>query len=110
MKQQLDILLCEDDPNLGKLLSDFLNRKGYNTTWAQDGADGVRKFRVGSYDFVILDVMMPVKDGYQVAEEIRGLNRHVPILFLTAKSQREDTLQGFKVGADDYMTKPFSHG
>jgi two-component system OmpR family response regulator len=108
MKQQLDILLCEDDPNLGKLLSDFLTRKGYNTTWAQDGAEGVRNFRVGSYDFVILDVMMPVKDGYQVAEEIRGLNRHVPILFLTAKSQREDTLQGFKVGADDYMTKPFS--
>jgi len=108
MKHQLDILLCEDDPNLGKLLRDFLDRKGYNTTWAQDGAEGVRKFRVGSYDFVILDVMMPVKDGYQVAEEIRGLNRHVPILFLTAKSQREDTLQGFKVGADDYMTKPFS--
>ena len=108
MKQQLDILLCEDDPNLGKLLRDFLERKGYATTWAQDGADGVRKFRVGSFDFVILDVMMPVKDGYQVAEEIRGLNRHVPILFLTAKSQREDTLQGFKSGADDYMTKPFS--
>ncbi len=108
MKQQLDILLCEDDPNLGKLLRDFLDRKGYSTTWAQDGAEGVRRFRVGSYDFVILDVMMPVKDGYQVAEEIRTLNRHVPILFLTAKSQREDTLQGFKVGADDYMTKPFS--
>ena len=63
MKQQLDILLCEDDPNLGKLLRDFLDRKGYNTTWAQDGAEGVRQFRVGSYDFVLLDVMMPVKDG-----------------------------------------------
>ena len=75
MKQQLDILLCEDDPNLGKLLRDFLDRKGYSTTWAQDGAEGVRRFRVGSYDFVILDVMMPVKDGYQVAEEIRTLNQ-----------------------------------
>jgi two-component system OmpR family response regulator len=108
MSKSRDILLCEDDPNLGKLLSDYLNRKGFNTTWAQDGADGMRKFRVGSFDFVILDVNMPVKDGFQVAREIRGLNRHVPILFLTARSQREDTLEGFEAGADDYMAKPFS--
>jgi len=108
MSKLRDILLCEDDPNLGKLLSAYLTRKGYNTTWAQDGADGMRKFRVGSFDFVILDVNMPVKDGFQVAREIRGLDRHVPILFLTARSQREDTLKGFESGADDYMAKPFS--
>ncbi|MGB1122268.1 MAG: response regulator transcription factor [Flavobacteriales bacterium] len=102
------ILLCEDDPNLGRLLSDYLKAKGFETTWAKDGVEGLKEFHRGAFDFVILDVMMPRKDGFQVAEEIRQESRHLPILFLTARSTNEDTLEGFKVGADDYMTKPFS--
>jgi DNA-binding response OmpR family regulator len=105
---QTAILLCEDDPNLGRLLSDYLKAKGFDTTWAKDGVEGIKEFHRGAFDFVILDVMMPRKDGFQVAEEIRQESRHLPILFLTARSTNEDTLEGFKVGADDYMTKPFS--
>lgn len=108
MKKKTRILLCEDDPNLGTLLSEYLNAKGFETTLATDGAEGSKKFKRHTFDFLILDVMMPVKDGFTLAEEIRQINRHVPLLFLTAKSMKEDTLRGFKVGADDYMTKPFS--
>lgn len=107
-KPSIRILLCEDDPNLGKLLSDYLNAKGFVTTWAQDGAEGVKAFFRETFDFVILDVMMPRKDGFEVATEIRKESKSIPILFLTARSMKEDTLEGFKVGADDYMTKPFS--
>lgn len=102
------ILLCEDDPNLGRLLADFLNAKGFDTVWAKDGVEGLKEFHRHSFDFALLDVMMPRKDGFQVAEEIRRESRQLPILFLTARSAKEDTLEGFKVGADDYMTKPFS--
>jgi DNA-binding response OmpR family regulator len=108
MKQTTNILLCEDDPNLGTLLSEFLTAKGFETKLATDGVEGLKLFRRESFDFIILDVMMPNKDGFTVAQEIRQENRHIPILFLTAKSMKEDTLQGFKAGADDYMTKPFS--
>lgn len=107
-KTNSSILLCEDDPNLGRLLSDYLQAKGFETTWAKDGVEGLKEFHRASFDLVILDVMMPRKDGFQVAEEIRRESRHLPILFLTARSTNEDTLEGFKVGADDYMTKPFS--
>ena len=102
------ILLCEDDPNLGRLLSDFLNAKGYATVWAKDGVEGLKEFHRHSFDFALLDVMMPRKDGFQVAKEIRHESRQLPILFLTARSSKEDTLEGFEVGADDYMTKPFN--
>ena len=105
---KISILLCEDDPNLGKLLSDFLNVKGFDTVWAKDGVEGLKEFHRHTFDFALLDVMMPRKDGFQVAEEIRRESKHLPILFLTARSAKEDTLEGFKVGADDYMTKPFS--
>ncbi|MCB0762219.1 MAG: response regulator transcription factor [Flavobacteriales bacterium] len=108
MKNNVRILLCEDDPNLGSLLTEYLNAKGFETTLATDGAEGLKFFKRQPFEFLILDVMMPVKDGFTLAEEIRQLDRHVPILFLTAKSMKEDTLKGFKVGADDYMTKPFS--
>lgn len=108
MKRKIKVLLCEDDPNLGMLLRDFLNAKNFDTELAVDGQDGLKLYRRNSHDFVILDVMMPVKDGFAVAEEIRREDKHTPILFLTAKSMKEDTLEGFKVGADDYMTKPFS--
>jgi DNA-binding response OmpR family regulator len=107
-KSKIRVLLCEDDPNLGKLLSDYLNVKGFVTTWAQDGAEGVKAFFRETFDFVILDVMMPRKDGFEVATEIRKKSKQIPILFLSARSMKEDTLEGFKVGADDYMTKPFS--
>jgi two-component system, OmpR family, response regulator len=108
MKKKTRILLCEDDPNLGTLLSEYLNAKGFETTLATDGAEGSKLFKRHTFEFLILDVMMPVKDGFTLAEEVRQVNKHVPIIFLTAKSMKEDTLKGFKAGADDYMTKPFS--
>lgn len=108
MKKPIRILLCEDDQNLGLLLSEYLSAKGFETTLAVDGVEGMKVFRRENFDFIILDVMMPNKDGFTVAKEIREQDRHTPILFLTAKSMKEDTLEGFKSGADDYMTKPFS--
>jgi len=108
MKKKTRVLLCEDDPNLGTLLSEYLNAKGFEADLAVDGQEGSKLVKRNSYDFFILDVMMPVKDGFTLAREIRQEDKHTPILFLTAKSMKEDTLQGFEVGADDYMTKPFS--
>jgi DNA-binding response OmpR family regulator len=108
MKKKINVLLCEDDPNLGLLLSEYLNAKGFLCDLATDGQEGTKMYKRGSYDFLVLDVMMPIKDGFTVAQEIRQDDKHTPILFLTAKSMKEDTLQGFKVGGDDYLTKPFS--
>jgi DNA-binding response OmpR family regulator len=108
MSKQIKILLVEDDPNLGTLLSEYLIAKNYDCTLATDGQKGYDLFVKEDYDFLILDVMMPIKDGFTLAEEIRGIDKKVPMLFLTAKSLKEDTLKGFAVGADDYMTKPFS--
>lgn len=108
MKKNTKILLCEDDPNLGNLLRDYLQAKGYETVLAADGQEGLKAYRREHFDFLIFDVMMPVKDGFTLAREIREQDRHTPILFLTAKSMKEDTLEGFNAGADDYMTKPFS--
>ncbi|GAA4407708.1 response regulator transcription factor [Nibrella viscosa] len=102
------ILVVEDDPNLGQLLEEYLTLKGYETDRATDGNQGLQQFMQGEYDLCILDVMMPKKDGFTLAKEIRMSERDVPIIFLTAKSMKEDTIQGFKVGADDYITKPFS--
>lgn len=102
------ILLTEDDPNLGQLLQEYLANKGYQTDLAIDGNAGLKRFLEGSYDLCLFDVMMPKKDGFSLAKEIRLTNKEVPIIFLTAKSMKEDTIQGFKVGADDYITKPFS--
>jgi DNA-binding response OmpR family regulator len=102
------ILLVEDDPNLGQLVQEYLTMKGYSTDRATDGNLGLQRFMSQSYDLCIFDVMMPKKDGFTLAKEVRMGNREVPIIFLTAKSMQEDTIQGFKVGADDYITKPFS--
>ncbi len=104
----MKILLVEDDPNLGELLQEFLESKGYQTCRAADGNKGVERFMSEAFDLCILDVMMPKKDGFAVAKEIRMKDRDVPIVFLTAKSMKDDTIQGFKVGADDYITKPFN--
>ena len=108
MNKSVKILLVEDDPNLGLLLKEYLIAKGHDCTLATDGQKGYDEFVKSDFEFLILDVMMPAKDGFTLAGEIRGIDKNVPIIFLTAKSLKEDTLKGFSVGADDYMTKPFS--
>ncbi len=108
MDDKIKILLCEDDENLGMLLREFLQAKGFNADLASDGEKGYKEFLKGQYDLCVLDVMMPKKDGFTLAQEIRNVNREVPIIFLTAKALKEDVLEGFKIGADDYITKPFS--
>ena len=102
------ILLCEDDENLGMLLREDLQAKGYNVTLAPDGEAGFQHFSNEKFDLCILDVMMPKKDGFTLAQDIRKVNGVIPIVFLTAKSLKEDVLEGFRIGADDYITKPFS--
>ena len=108
MKKKIKLLLVEDDPNLGTLLKDYLDAKVHQCILRTNGEDGYKSFTNEAFDFVILDVMMPVKDGFSLAKDIRGIDQKVPILFLTAKSLSEDKLKGFETGADDYMTKPFS--
>lgn len=102
------ILLAEDDENLGSLLKEYLNIKGYETELYPDGNKAFKGFIKEHFDLCILDIMMPEKDGFTVAKEIRLINSDIPIMFLTAKSHKEDVLEGFAVGADDYITKPFS--
>ncbi|HRZ96926.1 MAG TPA: response regulator transcription factor [Paludibacter sp.] len=106
--EKVKILLCEDDENLGMLLREYLQTKGYDADLQPDGEAGLKAFNKNKYDMCILDVMMPKKDGFALAADIRALNAEVPIVFLTAKSMKEDILQGFKLGADDYLSKPFS--
>ena len=108
MNDKLKILLCEDDENLGMLLREFLQAKGFYADLCNDGDKGYKAFIKGKYDLCVLDVMMPKKDGFTLAQEIRAVNHDVPIIFLTAKNLKEDVLQGFKIGADDYIPKPFS--
>ncbi len=107
-KPQIKILLAEDDHNLGTILKAYLEAKGYPTTLCADGEEAYEAFIGENYNFCILDVMMPVKDGFTLAKDIRKVDKSVPILFLTAKNMQEDILEGLKIGADDYMTKPFS--
>lgn len=102
------VLLVEDDPNLGSLLKEYLDAKGYATVLATDGKKGYDVFSKDKFNICILDVMMPVKDGFTLAKEIRAIDINIPIVFLTAKSMKEDAIEGFSVGADDYITKPFS--
>lgn len=101
------ILLVEDDPNFGAVLKDYLLINDFDVTLAKNGMEGFEKFKKDNFDLCILDVMMPYKDGYTLAKEIREKNKEVPIIFLTAKSMKEDVLKGYKVGADDYLNKPF---
>ena len=108
MDDKLKILLCEDDENLGMLLREFLQAKGFDAVLCPDGEKGYDTFVKGQFDLCVLDVMMPKKDGFTLAQEIRNLNSDVPIIFLTAKSIKDDVFEGFKLGADDYITKPFS--
>lgn len=101
------ILLVEDDPNFGSILKDYLILNDFEVTLAKNGMEGFEKFKKDTFDLCILDVMMPYKDGYTLAKEIREKNKEVPIIFLTAKSMKDDVLKGYKVGADDYLNKPF---
>ncbi|GAB5519362.1 MAG: response regulator transcription factor [Rhodothermales bacterium] len=102
------ILLAEDDPNLGQILSEYLNLKGYPTTLYRDGDEAWTGYRKTPPALCILDVMMPKRDGFTLARHIRAVDPHTPILFLTAKQMKEDRIEGFLAGADDYLTKPFS--
>jgi two-component system OmpR family response regulator len=102
------ILLVEDDQNFGDVLRSYLEMNDYDVTLATDGEQGLDAFNRGEYDLCILDVMMPKKDGFTLAGDIREKNTTVPIIFLTARGIKEDVLKGFKIGADDYITKPFN--
>ena len=108
MDDKMKILLCEDDENLGMLLREYLQAKGYDTELCTDGEAGYKAFLKDKYDLCVLDVMMPKKDGFTLARDIRQASEDTPVIFLTAKTLKEDVLAGFKLGADDYITKPFS--
>jgi two-component system OmpR family response regulator len=103
-----NILLAEDDNNLGLLLRNYLKAKKYETSLCVDGKDALEEFTRSPYDLCILDIMMPEMDGLTLAKEIRKINPGIPIIFLTARNQKEDVIEGFITGADDYITKPFS--
>jgi two-component system, OmpR family, response regulator len=105
---ELKVLLAEDDENLGSLLREYLIAKKYDADLYNNGEIAYKNFVKKHYDLCILDIMMPIKDGYTLAREIRMTNAEIPIIFLTAKSQKEDILEGFKAGCDDYISKPFS--
>ena len=108
MSSKKKILLVEDDVNLGNLLSDSLEIKNYDVVLKRNGEDAFTEFKANKFDMCLLDVMMPKKDGFTLAKDIRKMNSNVPIVFLTAKALKEDTIEGLKLGADDYITKPFS--
>ncbi|GAA0875567.1 response regulator transcription factor [Wandonia haliotis] len=108
MSMKANILLVEDDMNLGFVVADQLRSNEYNVTLATDGAEGFKRFNDGNYHLCIFDVMMPKKDGFSLAQDIRKIDKDIPILFLTAKSDTQDKVKGFESGGDDYLTKPFS--
>ncbi|HPR33621.1 MAG TPA: response regulator transcription factor [Prolixibacteraceae bacterium] len=108
MDAKIKILLAEDDENLGLLLKEYLIAKGYETDLYPDGESAYHGFMRNHYHICLLDVMMPKKDGFTLAKDIRMVNADIPVIFLTAKNLKEDIIEGFKIGADDYMTKPFS--
>ena len=101
------ILLVEDDPNFGTVLKEYLTINNYEVVLAKNGMEGFEKFKKNDFDLCILDVMMPYKDGFTLAEEIRAIDDQIPLIFLTAKSLKDDMIRGFKIGADDYLIKPF---
>jgi DNA-binding response OmpR family regulator len=103
-----EILLVEDDQNLGYMLQDFLDLEGFKVTWEKNGLTGLNTFKSRSFDLCILDVMLPIKDGFTLAENIQQIKPGTPFLFLTARGLEADRIRGLKLGADDYITKPFS--
>lgn len=107
-KPQYRILLVEDDQTMAYLVRDSLQRAGYEVDWAEDGAVALSRFMNHAYQLCILDVMLPKRDGFSLAEQIRRLNQSIPLIFLTARHLQEDRLKGLRLGADDYLAKPFS--
>ena len=107
MKSNKRILLVEDDPNFGRILKDYLTINNYEVSLAVNGIEGFEKFNRSDFDLCILDIMMPFKDGLTLAKEIREVNELISLIFLTAKNLKDDVLKGYKIGADDYLTKPF---
>lgn len=101
------ILLVEDDQSFGLVLKDYLMMNNYDVTLATDGEEGLKAFTEEEFDLCLFDVMMPKKDGFSLAEDVKKIDRNTPIIFLTAKNMREDILKGYQIGADDYITKPF---
>ncbi len=108
LKNSAKILLIEDDPNLGLILQENLELQGFEVDLCTDGEEGRTTFLQNKFDLCLLDVMLPKKDGFTLAGEIRKINQDIPIIFLTAKALKEDRIEGFKIGGDDYITKPFS--
>jgi len=102
-----NILLVEDDLDFGTMLKQYLNLNKFSIAWAKDGREGLEIFKSGDFDICIIDVMMPIMDGFTLAEKIIENNPEVPFLFLTARKTKEDRLKGLKLGADDYIVKPF---
>lgn len=102
------LLVVEDDPNLGDILQEYLTMKGYDTTLCRDGEEGWAKFKKDVFNLCILDIMMPKKDGFTLGKEIKKVEEDLPIIYLTAKNLKDDVIEGLKIGADDYITKPFS--
>ena len=107
-EKNYSILLVEDDENFGDVLRSYLEMHDFSVTLMKDGMQGYDAYKKGSYDLCIFDVMMPKKDGFSLAKDIRESDKEIPIIFLTARAMKEDVIQGFKLGADDYITKPFS--
>jgi DNA-binding response OmpR family regulator len=106
--KRVSILLAEDDPNLGQLLKNYLGAKEYDTALVTDGIQALKLYRKDKFNLCLLDVMMPEMDGFTLAREIRAIDPHIPVIFLTAKNLKQDVIEGFRSGADDYLTKPFS--
>ncbi|MBI5217653.1 MAG: response regulator transcription factor [Bacteroidia bacterium] len=106
--KKANILLVEDDENMGFILKDYLEMLHYTVDLRKNGVDGLHSFKARVFDICILDVMMPLKDGFTLASEIKEINEDMPVIFLTAKEMKEDRIKGFRIGADDYITKPFS--
>ena len=107
MDRPLNILLADDDFVLSKLVKKYLTSKGFHIVYCQDGISALKEFKTSQYDLCLFDVMMPYKDGFRLAQEIRNIDTDIPILFISSKSLSEDKVKAFKIGADDYITKPF---
>jgi DNA-binding response OmpR family regulator len=107
LNKKLRILLAEDDINLGSLLVDCLEAEGFDVKLCADGELALKAFHTGQYDLCLFDIMMPKMDGFTLAKEVRENNKKIPVIFLTAKSLKDDKLKGYDIGADDYITKPF---
>ncbi len=107
MENKHHIFLVEDDENFGSVLKSYLEMNDFNVSWIKDGANAISEFQSQQFDFCILDIMLPNMDGFSIAKKIKSLNPTIPTIFLTAKTLKDDVLEGYKIGADDYITKPF---